>query len=41
MGRFAEVCRRRGLKVNVGKNKLMVLNGGEELEYEIYVDGFV
>ena len=26
---FAEVCRRRGLKVNTGKSKVMVL-GGEE-----------
>ena len=27
VGRFAEVCRRRGLKVYAGKNKVMVLNG--------------
>ena len=26
VGRFAEVCRRRGLKVNAGKSKVMVLN---------------
>ena len=25
VGRFVEVCRRRGLKVNAGKNKVMVL----------------
>ena len=25
--RFAELCRRRGLKVNTGKSKVMVLNG--------------
>ena len=24
VGQFAEVCRRRGLKVNAGKNKVMV-----------------
>ena len=29
MGWFAEVCRRRGLKVNTGKSKVMVLNGKE------------
>ena len=34
MGRFAEVCRRRGLKVNAGKSKVMVLNGEE-----VHVDG--
>ena len=39
VGRFAEVCRRRGLKVNVGKSKVMVLNGEERLEYEVHVDG--
>ena len=27
VGRFAEVCRRRGLKVNASKSKVMVLNG--------------
>ena len=31
MGRFVEVCRRRGLKVNVGKNKVRVLHGEEGL----------
>ena len=36
---FAEVCRRRGLKVNAGKSKVMVLNGKEGLECEVYVDG--
>ena len=30
VGRFVEVCRRKGLKVNAGKCKVMVL-GGEEL----------
>ena len=29
LGRFAEVCRRRGLKVNAGKTKVMALNGEE------------
>ena len=39
VGRFVEVCRRRGLKVNAGKNKVMVLGGEEGLECEVYVDG--
>ena len=39
VGRFAEVCRRRGLKVNAIKSKVMVLNGEEELECEVYADG--
>ena len=39
MGRFAKVCRRRGLKVNAGKTNVMILNGGEGLECEVHVDG--
>ena len=39
MGWFSEVCRRRGLEVNVGKCKVMVLNGEEGLECEVHVDG--
>ena len=39
VGQFAEVCRRRGLKVNEGASKVMVLNGEEGLEYEVHVDG--
>ena len=39
VGRFVEVCRRRGLKVNVGKSKVMVLNREEGLECEVYLDG--
>ena len=31
--RFVEVCRRRGLKVNANKSKVMVLSGEERLEY--------
>ena len=34
MGRFVEVCRRRGVKVNAGKSKGLVLGGEEGLEYE-------
>ena len=29
VGRFVEVCRRKGMKVNTGKNMMMVLNGEE------------
>ena len=39
VGRFAEVYRRRGLKVNGGKSKVMVLNGDEGLVCEVHVDG--
>ena len=37
--RFVEVCSRRGLKVNAGKNKVMVLNGEEGLKWKVSVDG--
>ena len=36
---FVEVCRRKSLKVNAGKNMVMVLNGEEGLECEVCVDG--
>ena len=39
VGRFDEMCRRRGLKVNAGNSKLMVPNGEEGLECEGHVDG--
>ena len=32
VGHFVEVCRRRGLKFNVCKNKMMVLGWEEGLE---------
>ena len=32
------MCRRRGLKVNEGKSKVVVLNGEEGLECEVYLD---
>ena len=38
MGRFSEVCRRRGLKVNTGKSKVMGLDGEEGLEFDVRVD---
>ena len=37
--RFVEVCRRRGLKINAGKCKVMMLNGEEGMECEVCVDG--
>ena len=39
VGKFAEVCSRRGLKVNAGKSKVMILNREEGLECEVHVDG--
>ena len=39
VGWFVEVCRRRGLKVNAGNNKVMVLNEEEGLKYEVHIDG--
>ena len=39
VGWFAEVCRRRGLKVNASKSKVMVLNEDEGLECEVHVNG--
>ena len=37
--RFVEVCRRRGLKVNAGKSKAMMLGVEKGLEYEVCIDG--
>ena len=37
--RFVEVCWRRGWKFNVVKSKVIVWNGEEGLECEVYVDG--
>ena len=39
VGHHVEVCRRRGLKVNAGKSKVIVFGGEEGLEYEVCVDG--
>ena len=38
-GQLGEVCRRRGMKVNAGKSKVILLNGEEGLECEVHVDG--
>ena len=35
---FDDVCRRRGLKVNVCKSKLIVMNGKEGLKCEVHID---
>ena len=34
-----EVCRRRGLKVNTGKSKVMMLSREERLECKVCLDG--
>ena len=39
MGQFVEVCRRRQLKVNAGKSKVVIINGKEELDCGVHVDG--
>ena len=39
MGWFGEACRRRGLEVNAGKSKVMLLNREEGLECEVHVEG--
>ena len=39
VGHFIQVYRRRGLKVNSSKRKVMVLGGEEGLECEVWVDG--
>ena len=36
VGRFTEVCSRRGLKANANKSKVMALNGEED---EVCGDG--
>ena len=33
------MCRRRGLEVNAGRSKVMVLTGEVGLECEVHVDG--
>ena len=35
------MCRRRGLKINADKSKVMVMNGEEGLEWEAHLDGFI
>ena len=37
--RFINGCKRRGLKVNVGKSKVMLLGGEKGLECEVCVNG--
>ena len=39
VGRFVEVCKRRGLKVNVGKSKMMVISEEEGLKCKIHLGG--
>ena len=40
VGRFIEVCRIRGLKVNAVKSKVMLLGGEEGLECEVCINGW-
>ena len=39
LGRFLKVCRRRGLRVNASKSKMVVLGEEEGLECEVCVNG--
>ena len=39
VGRFVEVCRRKGLKVNAPKSKVMVLGWEEGLKCDFCVNG--
>ena len=39
VGRFVEVGRKIGLKVNAGKSKVIVMNREEGLECEVHIDG--
>ena len=39
VGHFVEVCKRRSLKVNAGKSKVMVLSEEEGMECEVCIDG--
>ena len=39
VGRFVELCKRRGLKVNACQSKVIVLNEEEGLECEVHIDG--
>ena len=36
---FIQVCRRRGLKINAGKSKVIVLGGEKGLKSEVWVNG--
>ena len=38
VGRFDEVCKRKGLKINAGQSKVVVLNREEELECDVHVN---
>ena len=38
VGRFIEVCKRKGVKGYAGKSKVMLLGGEEGLDYEVCVN---
>ena len=40
VGNFAEVCRKRDLKVIEGKNKIIVLGEEEEFEWRFALTGY-
>ena len=39
VGYVIEVCRRRSLKVNAAKSKVMLIGGEKRLEFEVYRNG--
>ena len=39
VGQFFELCKWKGLKVNAGMSRVMVMNGEEGLKYWVLVDG--
>ena len=39
LGRFIEMCRRRSLRVNPGKSKVVLLGEEERLECEVCMNG--
>ena len=41
VGPFVEGCRKKGLKVNANKTKVMVLNGEDGKVCEVFIDGCV
>ena len=41
VGRFIKVYMRRGLKVNVGKSKVILIGREEGLECEVCANGYV
>ena len=38
---FVEVCRKKDLKVNEGKSKVMLMNQEDGLKFEVHLMGFI